>query len=88
MTNTSTCGALVKKAENSDIGTWYCIVNMSTMTETGREMVADIIKTIDITVTNPNTNHTKDDELNYKENDTMIMHSEKAVNKTEKRKHM
>ena len=87
ITNTSTCGALIKEAVNSDNGTWYCIVNMDGITVTGQKRVADNIKRIEITITNPNpnNNHTVHDEVNYKENTTMIKESEKSTPETEKK---
>ena len=46
ITNSSTCGALIKEVENSGTGTWYCIVFMSTMSVTGQKTGADNIKKI------------------------------------------
>ena len=87
ITNTSTCGALIKEAVNSDNGTWYCIVNMDGITVTGQKMVADNIKRIEITITNPNpnNNHTAHDGVNCKENINMIKESEKSTPETEKK---
>ena len=60
---------------------------MDSIAVTGQKRVADNIKRIEITITNPNpnNNHTVHDEVNYKENTTMIKESEKSTPETEKK---